>query len=231
MKKIKYNKMMKNRLLEFLREKIDEFIKMYAPEEQIYDYDLKLVLSRLISEIENKESQFDIVYLTEEELKTIPEDLLYFYSIYTFDNELLEMCVILNKIEGMETFDSCIGITYQQPGYIKMYYESEKTKEKIKRIFKHTERDIKITITESINTSPDKRKILKLEFSWINRKKISNYKKREEVALAEKLKYMEELIKRIKKEFNIRITDIDRKKFLNKLEKSREEIIKKFETK
>jgi len=51
------------------------------------------------------------------------------------------------------------------------------------------------------------------------------------VALAEKLKYMEELIKRIKKEFNIRITDIDRKKFLNKLEKSREEIIKKFETK
>jgi len=155
MKKIKYNKMMKNRLLEFLREKIDEFIKMYAPEEQIYDYDLKLVLSRLISEIENKESQFDIVYLTEEELKTIPEDLLYFYSVYTFDNELLEMCVILNKIEGMETFDSCIGITYQQPGYIKMYYESEKTKEKIKRIFKHTERDIKITITESINTSPD----------------------------------------------------------------------------
>ena len=67
---IRYNKMMKNRLLEFIKEKINEFINMYSSDEKIYDYDLKIVLSKLISEIENKEIQLNIKYLSSLQFKT-----------------------------------------------------------------------------------------------------------------------------------------------------------------
>lgn len=228
MKKMKYTKIMKNRLLEFLNEKISEFIEMYKSEEMVSDYDLKLVLSYLISLIENRETDFDIIYLSEKDLSEIPEDLLYFHSLYTFDEELLEICVILNSIEGIETFDSCIGITYQQPGYIKMYYESEKIKNRLKKLFKSIKSEIKVRISELPERLKDRKKILKLEFIWINKDKISNYKKREESALREKLRFLKELSDRLKKEFGIKITEIDIKKFLNKLEENREEINKKF---
>ncbi len=206
--------MMKNRFKQYLEEKITEFIEMYK-NEPVYDYDVKLVLNKIVDEIENGNSNIKLKHLSEKSLSLIPDDLKLFYSINTFDNELLDICTALNKIEGIETFDSCIGTTYQLPGYIKFYVAPE-VKEKIKSILSQKVKEIKIEIKEKIEIK-SKKEIMELVFEWKNLKKIKNYKKREEEAIKAKKKYFKKMIKLIEKEFKIKITKDDKIKFLNKL--------------